>query len=112
VGTTYFDKLIAKIIDRTVSFSYTSFLFLQRYGFDFEKVFSNGIPYLSRQESQIANELLQNPSEAKVEPCDIDKLDSEARGFYFSTKRQIFEWLMSTESVWLSIVSMIVLTYP
>lgn len=95
------ELLLAKMVDRTVSFSYSSLLFLKSHGFQFDHAFQHGVCYLSRQEEADANGLFRQNGggQALDEHVDIDAQDEEAREFYSSAKNQISSWLDDPDSV-------------
>ncbi|KAK0722799.1 ribonuclease H-like domain-containing protein [Lasiosphaeria miniovina] len=96
VGSTPADKVLAKTTDRTVSFSYSSMLFLQSHGFSFERAFAGGIPYLSRTEARDASGvyLKNNPRDVQANMVfDVEGADMETRRFYAATRTKISAWL-------------------
>jgi len=92
--------VLARIVDRTVSFSYASLLFLRRHGFSMEQAFTYGIPYLSRLEEELARQVyLQNPRDVKAYNLDIQKQTLETREFFESARAQISSWVDDPEAV-------------
>ncbi|KAH6636288.1 ribonuclease H-like domain-containing protein [Chaetomium tenue] len=83
---------LAKLIDRKLVLSYRSFLFLKENNFSFEKTFSQGVPYLSRSEGELANNLYltkpQNPNTATKNARPQRSWDSEYKKRHDSVVRQ------------------------
>lgn len=80
---------LAKIIDRKLVLSYRSFLFLKENNFSFEKAFSQGVPYLSRAEGELAKTLYLSKRRRQDPGC----ADVWFKKFYNDTASQISTWL-------------------
>ena len=96
IETDRLGRLLAKVLDRTVSFSYSSLLFLQSHGFLFREAFNNGVPYLSRQElAEAADLFLQNPDAQLPDEAiaDIASDGREAKEFYALVREKVRSWL-------------------
>lgn len=93
--------LLAKVLDRTVSFSYRSMLFLKSHGFQLEQAFKDGVYYLSRQEvAELNVTFLQNGGgQQSADQVDIVTQDKETRKFYSSARSSILSWLGQPERV-------------
>jgi hypothetical protein len=98
IGQTSSDKLMAKILDRQVSFSYNSMRFLQYHGFRLERAFADGICYLSRQENiELGEMFMKKP--AYDESTETSITDEETRDFAASVREMLTSWLADTQSV-------------
>ncbi|KAK3368073.1 ribonuclease H-like domain-containing protein [Podospora didyma] len=97
---TYEAGVLAKLMDRTLSFPYDALLFLGSHGFSFERAFQTGIPSLSRHGARGAREVfLWNPREVEVEFIDVNEKtgDPDTRQFYEDARDQIFHWLKNSD---------------
>ncbi|KAL2137174.1 hypothetical protein VTI74DRAFT_7721 [Chaetomium olivicolor] len=84
---------LAKLIDRKVILSYRSFLFLKENNFSFEKAFSQGVPYLSRSEGELARRAYLSDGYRQGSPADNPVLDIWSRKFQNDTRNEISTWL-------------------
>ncbi|KAK4230841.1 ribonuclease H-like domain-containing protein [Podospora fimiseda] len=85
---------LARLIDRKVTFSYKTFLFLQQHGFSFEKAFVHGVPYLSRIEQLKANErYITYHSENEYGKRDLNSLDVLTKTTCDRAREQIASWI-------------------
>lgn len=97
-----FDRTIARTVDRKVSFSLNSLQFLEGSGFDMNKSFAKGIPYLSRLEN----------CELRTQHCvqhhlqfrknknggvKLEDLSTEARKFHKDHHKLILDWAKREE---------------
>ncbi|KAJ4304195.1 hypothetical protein N0V88_001807 [Collariella sp. IMI 366227] len=82
---------LAKLIDRKVVLSYRSFLFLKENNFSFEKAFSQGVPYLSRSECELARRLYISRQQTASSNSPV--LDTWMRKFQNDTRLDISSWL-------------------
>lgn len=99
--TSLAQRQLAKAVDRNISLSYRSLLFLKSHGFRFERAFNDGVCYLSRQEESGARGFLlqNNIGQGSARPNETEFLDKEARGFYHASKKKIAHWLQRSEEV-------------
>jgi len=81
-------------IDRRFTFSSSACDFLQRNSFDFGKVFSSGIPYLSQEEEARARTQFNHRAEQtlKIPDVVIPLNDPEALDFYRLSRKKISDW--------------------
>lgn len=85
---------LARVVDRRVTFSYSTFLFLQRFGFQFDKVFAGGTPYLSRDEADaIHTELFDHDPESARKPIQLHRHGKETHEFYAYVRKEIQGWV-------------------
>ncbi|KAK3692921.1 ribonuclease H-like domain-containing protein [Podospora appendiculata] len=81
IGTEYEDKQLSDIIDRTVSFSYSTLVFSKKHGFSLSKAFLDGDRHLSRLEARDARkeylEYLQAPPRKFTQ--ELDAFSTEKR---------------------------------
>jgi poly(A)-specific ribonuclease len=85
-------------LDRKFSFSSSACDFLNGCGFDFGKVFSTGVPYLSGKEEAELLEEFERRSEKnkKIPDITIPLSDSKALEFYENARLRIRGWLDDT----------------
>ncbi|KAK3985545.1 ribonuclease H-like domain-containing protein [Cladorrhinum sp. PSN332] len=89
---------LARLIDRKMTFSYKTFLFLEQHGFSFEKAFARGVPYLSRAEQRKANERYLKYYHKEKEynnPHDLNTLDTFTKVTCDGARQQIASWIES-----------------
>ncbi len=100
INTSSVANLLAKTLDRTVTFSYKALLFLQCHSFSLQDAFAHGVPYLSRQENeQLKERFLQHPNSRATGRLDMNTQDIETREFCASVRNQIGSWLSDTNPV-------------
>ncbi|KAK1780925.1 ribonuclease H-like domain-containing protein [Copromyces sp. CBS 386.78] len=96
-------ELIAKIVNRTYSFSYDTLKQLRTHGWDHNEAWERGIPYLTRYEAQTVEERFLQPWESR-KPMDVNKLDVESQKFRTWANDQIASWL-KTEDTFLDLAT-------
>jgi hypothetical protein len=89
-------------LERVVAFSSSACDFLRKYGFDFGRVFSHGVPYLSRSEEDACREEYNQRADrmAKIEEIPLSLKDTETMEFYRGARATITDWLKNPK-VWL-----------
>ena len=95
------ELLLAKVVDRSVSFSYSSLLFLKSHGFQLENAFRDGVCYLSRMEAAEVKPILLHNGMARIflHPVNIEAQDKETKEFYSSTRTRVSRWLEGPKAV-------------
>lgn len=90
----YSDDL-ARLIDRKMTFSYKTFLFLEQHNFSFEKAFARGVPYLSRAEELKATQkfLTHHGERGYDNSLDLNTLDPLTKIICDRARIQISSWL-------------------
>jgi hypothetical protein len=92
--------IMAKMVDRQLSLSYKTLLFLKSHGFRLESAFADGVPYLSHIELDILRrDFLVHRGDFTGEPLDITTQDHEIQEFYTDARRQIQNWLDEAREV-------------
>jgi poly(A)-specific ribonuclease len=88
-------------LERVFSFSSSSSGFLRGNKFDFGKVFTHGVPYLSRDEEASCREEYNQRADifAKLPNINIRLNDKKTLEFYRHARRTIHDWLR-TPTVW------------
>jgi poly(A)-specific ribonuclease len=88
-------------LERMFAFSSSASGFLYSKKFDFGKVFTHGIPYLSRDEEAGCREEYNQRADiyAKMPNIKIRRDDHKTKAFYRRARGTIHDWLMSP-TVW------------
>lgn len=83
---------LAEMLDRKLTFSYSTLLFLERFRFDIAEALGNGVPYLSREDVEAATDWPHQGKEKHtwVDARTLSKSDS---AFWKGLQGQIREWL-------------------
>lgn len=87
-------KQLATALNRHLCFSYSSFAFLRRHGFQFQEAFENGVPYLSRQEAGELDESFLRRTGRQIAGLDLAQHEEVVRDFYTGAQRAIRSWLL------------------
>jgi len=92
-------------LERVFSFSSSACDFLSKNGFEFGKVFSQGIPYLSREEEDESRAEYRQRADknAKIPDIIIATNDSATLEFYRGARRNISTWFKSIKARYLPI---------
>ncbi|CAK7265495.1 hypothetical protein SEPCBS57363_001612 [Sporothrix epigloea] len=85
--------VLARVLDRTLTLSYKTLMFLSKNRIRIEDAYDGGIPYLSRaEEAQIMAELSGLKQHSKAELIDIEKTQQETKQFYADVTDNIRKW--------------------
>ncbi|CAK7199078.1 hypothetical protein SEUCBS139899_001746 [Sporothrix eucalyptigena] len=85
--------VLARVVDRTLTLSYKTLMFLKQNRIRIEDSYDGGIPYLSRAEEEEAiPELFKSNSRSKSEKIDIEAQMDETKEFYRDVIQKIREW--------------------
>jgi poly(A)-specific ribonuclease len=92
-------------LERVFSFSSSACDFLSKNGFEFGKVFSQGVPYLSREEEDESRAEYNQRADknSKIPDIIIAVDDSATLEFYRGARRMISTWFKSVKVCYLSI---------
>lgn len=84
-------RKMAEIIDRRLTLSYSSLLFLRRHGFDLAKVLGSGASYLGRNDlEEVMAQMLQDRNYERVDPAGLGET---AVKFYAELQEELTKWL-------------------
>ena len=82
---------MAETVDRKLTLSYDSLIFLQSHGFDLSKTLECGVPYLNREEvEEITDQLLRDKTYERIDPSCLGQI---AEWFDSRLRRELTEWL-------------------
>lgn len=91
---------LARVLDRTLTLSYKTLMFLSKNRIRIEDAYDGGIPYLSRaEEAQIIAELSGLQQHSKAEHIDIKKTQQETKQFCADVTDKIRFWESDPSSV-------------
>jgi hypothetical protein len=90
-------KQLATALDRHLCFSYSSFAFLRRHGFQFQEAFENGVPYLSRQEAEELDGGFLRLNGRQIAGFDLAQHEEVVQDFYNGAQRAIHFWLIGAK---------------
>ena len=91
---------LARMVDRTLSISYDTLLFLKKNCLRIEDVYSDGINYLGRaEEAAILPGFLTLQTGQGRDSVDLENADAETKAFYESVRDKIKRWEDSKDSV-------------
>lgn len=85
--------VIARTLDRTLTLSYKTLMFLKRNRIRIEDAYDGGIPYLNRtEEAEIIPELFATQKHGRHEDIVLEEQKPETREFYRDTVNEIRSW--------------------
>lgn len=98
-GSGQAEMMVARVVDRTFSFSSSSVAFLHRHGLSVEDAVKYGIPYLSRTEENLvcAQILERDLNLHSDEPINISQQKTETQAFYNDAREKILQFHKDTK---------------
>ncbi|CAK7213169.1 hypothetical protein SCUCBS95973_001709 [Sporothrix curviconia] len=85
--------VLARVLDRTLTLSYKTLMFLSKNRIRIEDAYDGGIPYLSRTEEwQAVDEMFGTNQRPETQLVDIDKTQEETKQFYVEVADNIRKW--------------------
>lgn len=90
-------KQLATALDRHLCFSYSSFAFLRRHGFQFQEAFENGVSYLSRQETEELDGSFLRRNGRQIAGFNLAQHEEVVQDFYNGAQRAIHSWLLGVK---------------
>ncbi|CAK7263401.1 hypothetical protein SEPCBS119000_000462 [Sporothrix epigloea] len=91
--------VLTRVLDRTLTLSYKTLLFLSKNRIRIEDAYDGGIPYLSRaEESQVVAEILGSKQLSEAELVDIEELQQETKQFCADVTNTIRAWASDPSS--------------
>lgn len=97
-NTTKESQNLAEMLDRKLTFSYSTLLFLQKHNFDIPEALRDGVPYLSREEAKSAMDWMLGARERQQKRVDPKTLSEKEAECWNRLRGQIQEWLEKQSS--------------
>ena len=92
--------VLARVLDRTLTLSYKTLMFLSKNRIRIEDAYDGGIPYLGRaEEAHAVAEMFGSNQRAETELIDIGKAQEETQQFCVDVTNTIREWESDPTSV-------------
>ncbi|CAK7214147.1 hypothetical protein SBRCBS47491_002050 [Sporothrix bragantina] len=84
---------LARVLDRTLTLSYKTLMFLSKNRIRIEDAYDGGIPYLSRsEEARAVAGLFGSNKRSESELIDVDEMQEETKRFYADVIKNIQKW--------------------
>lgn len=90
-------KMLGSVLDRHVCFSSSSYQFLSKFGFSFDKAFKDGVTFISRQEAEELGKTFLQSNRKKILGFNLGQHDEVVQDFYTKAETTIRAWLAAVD---------------